>query len=188
MNPTTTTLFELFEKSELDKPCCDLNLANLAHEIVEWEKLASFLGIKETEVHEIKNDHPSYWQQKYNALLKWKQRNGRNATKREIVHLLIECGGQDVIPKFLSSQKKGPLETFTTYLKQCYQEQQPPSANQWPATDSIIYIAPTLTLVETAGTGEKHTSIDLSNIFTTGISLGKRSFLLECTWSGDTNY
>ena len=176
--PTTTTLFELFEKSELDKPCCDLDLANLANEIVEWEKLAPFLGIKEAGVHEIKNDHPSYWQQKYNALLKWKQRNGRNATKRKIVHYLIEYGGQDVIPKFLSSQEKGPLEIFTTYLKQCYQEQQPPSANQWPATDSIIYIAPTLILVETAGTGEKYTPIDLSNIFTTGISLGKRTFVL----------
>ena len=129
-------------------------------------------------MHEIKNDHPSYWQQKYNALLKWKQRNGRNATKRKIVHLLIECGGKDVIPKFLSSQKEGPLKTFTTYLKQCYQEQKPPSANQWPATDSIFYVEPTLALVETAGTGEKHTPIDLSNIFTTGILLGKRSFVL----------
>jgi len=43
-------------ENELDKPCSDLDLACLACEFTEWERVAPHLGISEAEADEVRHD------------------------------------------------------------------------------------------------------------------------------------
>ena len=43
------------------------------------------------------------------------------------------------------------LDTFRAYLKQCYQQQQPPSAGNWPIMEHPVYVEPTLMKVQDYG-------------------------------------
>ena len=74
--------------SELDKPCTDLNLACIASDITEWERIAPQLGISFTEGEEIQHDSKSYRQEKFKVLLKWKNKHGSTATHRNLIQVL----------------------------------------------------------------------------------------------------
>jgi len=58
--------------SELDKPCTDLDLACIASDIIEWERIAPHLGISDAEGEEIRHESKSYHHQKHSTLRKWR--------------------------------------------------------------------------------------------------------------------
>jgi len=80
--PLPKTLQDMRE-NELDKPCSDLDLACLACEFTEWERVAPHLGISEAEADEVRHDSKSYWHQKRDVLRKWKHKQGSGATYRK---------------------------------------------------------------------------------------------------------
>ena len=171
-------------EGELDKPCSDHDLAYLANEITEWEKLAPSLSITAAEASEIHHDSATYWHQKYRALLKWKEKMGSRAAKRRLLQILWEQKEQSVAEKLVAPYDRNPVEAFRTHLKQCYQQKEPPSASQWPIAEHPVYIDPTLLLVQKGlgkfggGMKEEDTAVELADIFKTGIPPGKAHCVL----------
>ncbi len=135
---------------ELDKPLDNLELAYIANVIENWEMLAPHLmNLTPAEKVEIRRDSPNYWHQKYNMLMRWKDRVGERATtRRNVITALWAAKEERTTENLLYPQTPAlnpVVDLFRVRLKQCYRCQPPPSATQWPGVDSI-YIPPTLTL------------------------------------------
>ena len=110
-------------------------------------KLAPKIGIAKAEEKEIQRDSASYWHQKYLALQKWKQKHGSRATVRKRIQMLCELEEQSTAENLLALHDDDALYTFRAYLKQCYQQHQPPSTGHWPIIEHPVYVEPTLVRV-----------------------------------------
>ena len=64
----------------LDRVCKDIDLVQIAKEIVHWEKYAPYCGLSPAEEMEIKENSSQYGVQKRRMLERWKARYGENAT------------------------------------------------------------------------------------------------------------
>jgi len=183
-------------KSELDRPCSDSELAMLANKLVEWERLAPKIVITKAVQNEIRHDSAGYWHQKYLALRTWKELPGSRATMQKLVQMLSELEEQSTAENVLTLHDQNTLDTFHMYLKQCYQQHQPPSCFHWPITKHPVNVEPTLTLIKVyknpeffrdllkESEGYLPNEVHLSDIFKQGLT----STLLNYMWMGEHLY
>ena len=166
----------------------DLHVAQLATEIKTWEVLAPIFGLTEAEEKEIcHNNRDDYGLQKREALRKWKQKCGGNATYRQLIISLCCVQHFDIADKVRelllpktndTATPKSYLESFREYLLECYTERQHPSRSQWPFSSMSSYIDLTLTEVPPIPQLHSHTgeqpeahqrkSVELSELFNPG--------------------
>ena len=67
------------------------NVVVIAREVKHWEPLARCLGLRESDIVAIREDNKgSYEEQKYQMILKWRERSGSQATLRRLVRCVEE--------------------------------------------------------------------------------------------------
>lgn len=72
-------------------------LRDVSEEIAQWEGLASRLGLSNAKIHNIKEDYRGNNSEiKYQMLVSWKQKNGKNATYRALIEGLKKAGLEDL--------------------------------------------------------------------------------------------
>ena len=126
----------------LDAQVSDIHIAQILYDLVDWELLAPYLGITESEQKEIKEDFEGrYNLQKRQALRIWRWKNGDKATYRNLISICCSQGLISLAERV--SQYPGSKEqptnsellngTFYRYLLDCYRELRHPSTKQWPS-------------------------------------------------------
>ena len=68
--------------------------------------LGPSLGIGEPTMESIKRDYHTYDEQKYQMLLRWKQRNGLQATVGDLISILCDFGSVHIAEKFANYLEK----------------------------------------------------------------------------------
>ena len=135
----------------LDSRVNDLHVAEIAHDLVDWESLAPYLGITESEEMEIKAEFVGrYNLQKRQALRTWRMKNGEKATYRNLISICCSQGLLLLAEKssqYAASSRKRPRSselvdsTFYNYLLDCYRDLLHPSREQWPSKE-VTHIIP----------------------------------------------
>ena len=136
-------------REKLDSPITDIHVQELSSELKSWEELVLYLRLTEAEEEEIRMDYQGrYGLQKREALRKWKQKLGKHATYGALIIAL--CCAQwnemaEKVKQFLSKPDKSDvsshiLETFRSYLVDCYAETPHPSRTQWPFSQMSSYV------------------------------------------------
>ena len=136
----------------LDSRVNDLHLAEIARDLVEWEKVAPYFHITESEQKEIKEDFKDrYNLQKRQALRVWRWKNGENATYRNLISICCSQGlisMAETISQYAAGSRKRPRSTelvdstFYHYLLDCYHNHLlHPSREQWPSKE-VAHIIP----------------------------------------------
>ena len=73
--------------------CLEFQLRMISETISSWENLIPYLGLEDNHRISIMKDHPhKYDEQKYQALLKWKQVNGDDATFENLLKCISSSG------------------------------------------------------------------------------------------------
>ena len=71
-------------REQLDTPCSSEECNEVARILVQWEPLAPFIGLSDTDITAIQRDHPvppmGYREQCSAAIAKWKSKLGHRAT------------------------------------------------------------------------------------------------------------
>ena len=182
----------------LDTPIGDIHLAQLADVMEEWEGLAPYLGLTRAEQKEIiENYRGRFNLQKREALGKWKQKNGSNATYRKLI--IIFCLQNEVIlaekiKEFLlasstsdSSNASSIIDVFQNYLRDCYSSVPHPSSLQWPISSNDLFVelklvdAPVLSDYDNSTDVAKHHKVEtipLKFLINAGNSKAKRKVVL----------
>jgi hypothetical protein len=136
-------------KSCLDHVISDIHIAQLAKSVTEWQELAPFLGLSRAEIKEIVAEYRGGLKlQTREALGKWKEKNGREATYQNLVKIFHKQDRIDLadIVEDLSTLSENEItgtgssgisnssmiDTFHDYLHDCYSELSHPSVLQWP--------------------------------------------------------
>ena len=170
----------------LDAKVSDSHLADIVHDLVDWEVLAPHIGITESEQKEIKEDFECrYNLQKRQALRIWRWKNGDKATYRNLIHICCSQGLislAEKISQYPGSNKQPTSSellngTFYQYLLDCYSDLPHPSTQQWPTKsllspmhsptkflDLKLYEAPLQQVLNTTGMPPK--SVFLSDVLT----------------------
>ena len=136
----------------LDSIVSDHHLAEIANNLVDWELLAPYLELTESEQKEIVEDYRGrYKLQKLQALREWKRKSGGKATYRNLGGI---CRNHDLvslaerIESYQCSQAQPGssqiLDTFQRHLVDCYLSSPHPATLQWPpeAIPSLALQAP----------------------------------------------
>ena len=173
----------------------DIHIAEIATHICNWEELAPFLSLSPAEEEEIKNDFQGrYSLQKREALRKWKERMGSKATYSALVEVFSSRKKEQlamklkdlIIPTEGGHRKLSVLNTFETYLKDCYVEMPHPAQHQWPSglytpcyVDLSLHDIPINPPTTPQTTQAKiNKPIDFGKIFTTRSFKAKRNVVL----------
>jgi hypothetical protein len=136
-------------KSCLDHVISDIHIAQLAKSVTEWQELAPFLGLSRAEIKEIVAEYRGGLKlQTREALGKWKEKNGREATYQNLIKIFRKQDRVDLadIVEDLSTLSENEItgtgssgisnssviDTFHDYLHDCYSELSHPSVLQWP--------------------------------------------------------
>ena len=206
-----TTAKEICEgvtKTLLDSPVDDVHLAELAHDMEEWEELAPFLGLTPAEESAIVEKYRGRLRlQIREALRMWKKKKGSKASYRALIIVFCVRKRVDLAEKVkalsLTAVEKPPetadnelhitnkaqpglhssspaiTSIFRNYLNDCYDIPQPPS---WPNLDNKGYVA--LELQEApvkpnaANELKNWKPIALESLFSAGNSQPKRKVIL----------
>lgn len=119
----------------------DYHIAEVARDLVDWEEIAPFLEVTESEQKEIKEDyHSRYNLQKRAALRIWRWKNGDKATYKTLIEIFCSQGlvplAEQLANDLVSANKqpKGTLalDCFHRYLVDCYCFLPHPSEQNWP--------------------------------------------------------
>ena len=137
----------------LDSRVNDHHLAEIAKDLVEWEILAPYLELTESDQKEIAEDFRGrYNLQKRQALRVWRWKSGDNATYRQLIAICHSQGlvklAESIAAYLGCEQQLGGsqiLDTFYRYLLDCYLNLPHPSTQQWPSNimSSFPLYAPT---------------------------------------------
>ena len=138
----------------------DEHIAVIAECLIDWKRLAPYLGLTEADEKAISEDYRgSFELQKREALRKWKRKCGSEATYRQLIQILCANGCVDLADKVkeaLTSTKcssspcKTIVATIQKHLKDCYTKLHQISDLQRPF-NLHIYIPITLKLSRTPG-------------------------------------
>ena len=133
------------QRSLLDSPIRDIHLSDIASKITEWRELAPYLDLSEVEEKDIVDSYPDRPKlQRREALRKWKEKNGKNATYRKLICVFCSEGKAataQVLKKVLvasatkrksSNEQTAVIDSFHEYLCDCYSDHIHPSLLQWP--------------------------------------------------------
>ena len=162
----------------LDKPVPISLLDEIAYHLEDWEELAPYIDLSNSEQNEIKGDYDKqYLLQKREALRRWRRKNMTNkATLETLVSILCEkqlVSLAEMLVK-LTSKPRTCLLMFAKYLRHFYiQDFSHPASNQWPSllegfdlpsiyVDLKLYKVP---LNETPGdSGSSTVEVELSEV------------------------
>ena len=124
---------------ELESPVAEYHLIEIAKDLVDWETIAPYLDLTESEQKEIQEDYPNrYNLQKQEALRKWQGKNRGRATYKALIEIfcsqkLIKLA--QIIAEDLASGKPPRIfDIFSLYLVDCYHDLPHPSNRQWPGS------------------------------------------------------
>ena len=183
-----TTFSELCKgvpNSLIDSPVHDLHTADLVSHFTEWEMLAPYIDLTETDERDIRGEYPNNPKlQRRQCLRLWKQRNGSKATYRKLIKAFFDLRRIDVAEKLKDLAEKSKnissnytLDVFSRYLVDCYTGQPHPSSMQWPFSSFKGYVNLELCHasldIETNGSHEPLDPIDLNLLLHAGKSKAK---------------
>ena len=182
-------------RSLLDTSVHDIHIADIVCHFTEWELIAPYLDITETEEADIREQYPARPKlQRREALRLWKRKNGSKATYRKLI--TVFCGMQrlDVAEKIrdLASQSSTVgvdyiLDAFYRYLIDCYTDFPHPSSSQWPFSSFRGYVNLELcntpihesqSTTENKSLNPSEKPIDLHSLLYAGNSKAKRKVVL----------
>jgi hypothetical protein len=140
---------KIVPKSCIHQVVSDIHIAQLAKSVTEWQELAPFLGLSRAEIKEIVAEYRGGLKlQTREALGKWKEKNGREATYQNLIKIFRKQDRVDLADKVedLSALSENEItgtgssgipnsniiDTFHDYLHDCYSELSHPSLLQWP--------------------------------------------------------
>ena len=182
---TAKEIMDNIPPSLLDNPIEDIDLEMLAKDMTEWQELAPYLDLTPAEVREIAEDYACYFRrQKYEALKKWKEKHGKEATYRGLISILCEQGKAGLADKFkntlMTSNRKqaqfgvsassqslstGVTDIFRDDLVEWYSSLSQPSSLQWP-TNMTSYVEVNLLNVPVRNNDANgYTPITLKSLF-----------------------
>ena len=128
----------------------DLHIADIVCYFTEWEQMAPYLGLTETEEADIREKYPNRPKlQRREALQLWKRKCGSKATYKALIAIFCEdVQRTDVAEKLrdLASQSASDssidyvLGVFSRYLIDCYTDFPHPSSSQLPFSSFKGYV------------------------------------------------
>ena len=181
-------------KSCLDRTVSDIHIAQLAKIMTEWQELAPFLGLSQSEEENIVERYRGRLQlQKREALRKWKEKNGHKATYRKLIDIFCDqerVGLAGTLKGLLTSKNRSGsasqssvIDVFHDYLHDCYSDSPLSSTLQWPFSNMPcnfveldLYDVPTIG--DHGDTLEYYKPIVLESLFFAGNSKVKRKVIL----------
>ena len=148
-----------------NSPISPSHIDKISQAVIHWEDLAPSLGLTEAEEEAIKeNNRRRYELQKRDALRKWKQKNGSEATYRQLIRILSRLKEIDLAEKvrdILVSTESAEdssvdsLKRFHTHLRDCYTCLPRGSSDLQPAFASpSLYVPHTLRDVSASKLGK----------------------------------
>ena len=88
---------------QLNQPCSDEHLCEIALYITEWQSIAPFLGLSEINEEEIICEHPNKLKmQKIGMLRKWREKLGSRATYQRLAEAFWDRGKTPLVEKVYS--------------------------------------------------------------------------------------
>ena len=133
----------------LDTTVLDIHLADVVSHFHEWEELAPYLDLTETDEEDIKTKYANRPRlMRREALRIWKHKNGSKATYRKLIVVFCSQGRADVAEKVRDLAQAGDktqselLDTIYSYLHDCYIDlpQALSSSPQWPVLPRFCYV------------------------------------------------
>ena len=139
----------------LDSPVSDKHLADISQQFHEWQELAPYLDLTDTDEKDIEAEYPNRPKlMRRKALQTWKKKNGSKATYKKLIEVFCLHDRVDVAEKLrdlaiqCEHQKKETPDdvekTFHGYLYDCYIDlpKALSSQPQWPllACDRFSYV------------------------------------------------
>ena len=83
--------------ASLDAKISDIDRAKIAKRIVDWKELAPYLGLSAAEQKVVEKGGDSSWlQQTCEALRKWQQKNGDDATYGAFIEVATEADNKEL--------------------------------------------------------------------------------------------
>ena len=147
--PTAKDICASVSPRLLDTTVSDIHLADVVPHFHEWEELAPYLDLTETDEQDIKTkytDRPRLMRRE--ALRIWKHKNGSKATYRKLIVVFCSQGRADVAEKVRNLAQAGDktqselLHMIYSYLRDCYIDlpQALSSSPQWPVLPRFCYV------------------------------------------------
>ena len=98
------TLEELLKEvsvhpEELNDPIIDDHLREIAIFLTSWRKVATYLGLSESDLDDVEREERDEHMKKLKALKKWKGKFGFKATYKKLVEVLLSLAMADVAEK-----------------------------------------------------------------------------------------
>eukprot|EP00731_Ephydatia_muelleri_P038645 Em0842g1a len=104
-------------KDNMDKPCHEEHLVQIAQDLTQWEMVAFALGLKEDEVEDI-NRTGTLPVKKINMLLKWKRKFDNLATYRRLSEGLSLIMRSDLAQKVIELSREPIIDASVSVLAQ----------------------------------------------------------------------
>ena len=104
-------------RESADRVCENIDLAEVAEEMVSWENYAPYCGLSPADEWEITENNRLYGVQKRRMLERWKRRSGEDATYRNLVGIFERMGDQmlaDFVLKLAHDSGTKPHKHFIT--------------------------------------------------------------------------
>ena len=141
--PSFDELLKDIPEEKLRQPCHDYHLNELALFITEWQSMAPFLGLTDSEEEEIAEDSRPLKRKKVAMLRKWKEKFGHEATYLKLANVFWKLKLIDLIEKLCEllsdscasslDDKPSAIKSYAEYLKCRYKKQNLTSLTlQWP--------------------------------------------------------
>ena len=114
-------------------------LDDVAYHLKDWEELAPYICLSEPEQKEIKNDYDKQYRfQKRQALRRWRENLGDNATVKTIISTLCDLNEitlvETIVKMSMAPLQPTCISVHAKYLRSFYKCDLPhPAENQWPS-------------------------------------------------------
>ncbi len=194
--PTAAQFIKQVPQDRLDSQVSDVHIEELISKITVWQDFSAYFGLSEAEEEEIRrNNEKDYRAQKRAALRLWREKKGREATYRQLIIVffcLQKIELADSVKQLLQAQKQESpvdiLDTFRSYLVDCYAQSAQPSQISWPISRARTAVYVDLPLFEVPLTeqepgGQKELPpqklVELDTIFAGSHKTKKKVVLLE---------
>ena len=187
MSTRAADILKQIPQELLDCQVSDSHLVHIARRLEKWKELGMLLGLSPVAQDEIRNDYKDVGEQKLEALIKWRQLKGQDATYRQLIVTLccvqyVELANYIkallVSPDSLKCTSTGVWDTFREYLIDCCKAARHPSHEQWPLLGISTYVE--LTLREITIKGDTIVrEVRLSNIFLRSHKANRKFVLIE---------
>ena len=187
--PTAKDICASVSSRLLDTTVSDIHLADIVSHFHEWEEVAPYLDLTETDEEDIKTKYSNRPRlMRREAFRIWKHKNGSKATYRKLIVVFCSQGRADVAEKVRDLAQAGDktqsevLHTIYSYLHDCYIDlpQALSSSPQWPVLPHFCYVDLELfdTPITSSDSPKPLKPITLESILVAGNFKAKRKVIL----------